>query len=29
MDDYLSKPIDASRLYEIIRGVLEGPLTPA
>ncbi|HEV8393432.1 MAG TPA: response regulator, partial [Vicinamibacterales bacterium] len=29
MDDYLSKPIDASRLSEIIRSVLEGPLTPA
>jgi CheY-like chemotaxis protein len=29
MDDYLSKPIDASRLAEIIRSVLEGPLTPA
>jgi len=29
MDDYLSKPIEASRLFEIIRGVLDGPLTPA
>jgi CheY-like chemotaxis protein len=29
MDDYLSKPIEASRLYSIIRNVLEGPLTPA
>ena len=29
MDDYLSKPIEAARLYEIIRGVLDGPLTPA
>jgi two-component system, sensor histidine kinase and response regulator len=29
MDDYLSKPIEAARLYEIIRSVLEGPLTPA
>jgi signal transduction histidine kinase/DNA-binding response OmpR family regulator len=29
MDDYLSKPIEAARLYEIIRSVLDGPLTPA
>ena len=29
MDDYLSKPIEAARLYEIMRAVLEGPLTPA
>ena len=29
MDDYLSKPIEAPRLYEIIRSVLDGPLTPA
>jgi CheY-like chemotaxis protein len=29
MDDYLSKPIDATRLLEIIRTVLDGPLTPA
>ena len=29
MDDYLSKPIEAARLYEIIRGVLDGRLTPA
>jgi CheY-like chemotaxis protein/anti-sigma regulatory factor (Ser/Thr protein kinase) len=29
MDDYLSKPIEAAKLYEIIRGVLDGPLTPA
>jgi CheY-like chemotaxis protein len=29
MDDYLSKPIEASRLYEIIRSVLDGRLTPA
>jgi CheY-like chemotaxis protein len=29
MDDYLSKPLDASRLYEMIRSVLAGPLTPA
>ena len=29
MDDYLSKPIDATRLLEIIRTVVDGPLTPA
>jgi two-component system, sensor histidine kinase and response regulator len=29
MDDYLSKPIEPARLYEIIRSVLDGPLTPA
>jgi signal transduction histidine kinase/CheY-like chemotaxis protein len=29
MDDYLSKPIEAAKLYETIRGVLDGPLTPA
>jgi len=29
MDDYLSKPIEAPRLYEMIRSVLERPLTPA
>ena len=29
MDDYLAKPIDAARLFEIIRAVLDGPLTPA
>jgi CheY-like chemotaxis protein len=29
MDDYLSKPIEAPRLYEILRSVLEEPLTPA
>jgi signal transduction histidine kinase/CheY-like chemotaxis protein len=29
MDDYLSKPIEAAKLYEIIRGVLDRPLTPA
>jgi AmiR/NasT family two-component response regulator len=29
MDDYLSKPIEAARLYEIVRAVLERPLTPA
>jgi CheY-like chemotaxis protein len=29
MDDYLSKPIEASRLYEVIRSVLDGRLTPA
>jgi two-component system, sensor histidine kinase and response regulator len=29
MDDYLSKPIDAGKLADIIRGVLDGPLTPA
>ena len=29
MDDYLSKPIEASRLYDIIRSVFDGPLTPA
>jgi len=29
MDDYLSKPLEASKLYEIIRNVLDGPLTPA
>jgi two-component system, sensor histidine kinase and response regulator len=29
MDDYLSKPIESARLYEIIRNVLDGPLTPA
>jgi len=29
MDDYLAKPIDAAKLFEIIRGVLDGPLTPA
>jgi two-component system, sensor histidine kinase and response regulator len=29
MDDYLSKPIEATRLYDIIRGVLDRPLTPA
>ena len=29
MDDYLSKPIEAAKLYEIVRGVLDGPLTPA
>jgi CheY-like chemotaxis protein len=29
MDVYLSKPIEAAKLYEIIRGVLDGPLTPA
>jgi signal transduction histidine kinase/CheY-like chemotaxis protein len=29
MDDYLSKPIEASKLFEIIRTVLDGPLTPA
>jgi signal transduction histidine kinase/DNA-binding response OmpR family regulator len=29
MDDYLSKPIEAAKLYEIIRNVLDRPLTPA
>jgi CheY-like chemotaxis protein/anti-sigma regulatory factor (Ser/Thr protein kinase) len=29
MDDYLSKPIEAARLYDIIRSVLDGPLAPA
>jgi len=29
MDDYLSKPIEATRLYEVIRSVLDGRLTPA
>jgi two-component system, sensor histidine kinase and response regulator len=29
MDDYLSKPIESARLFEIIRSVLDGPLTPA
>jgi len=29
MDDYLSKPIEAARLYEIVRAALERPLTPA
>jgi DNA-binding response OmpR family regulator len=29
MDDYLSKPIEAAKLYEIIRGVLDRSLTPA
>jgi CheY-like chemotaxis protein len=29
MDDYLSKPIEAARLYEIVRVALERPLTPA
>ena len=29
MDDYLSKPIEAAKLYEILRGVLDRPLTPA
>jgi two-component system, sensor histidine kinase and response regulator len=29
MDDYLSKPIETVRLYEILRSVLQGPLTPA
>jgi two-component system, sensor histidine kinase and response regulator len=29
MDDYLSKPIESARLFEIIRSVLQGPLTPA
>jgi CheY-like chemotaxis protein len=29
MDDYLSKPIDAARLFDVIRSVLDGPLTPA
>jgi two-component system, sensor histidine kinase and response regulator len=28
-DDYLSKPLEASRLYDILRGVLDRPLTPA
>jgi CheY-like chemotaxis protein len=28
-DDYLSKPIEAARLYEIVRTVLDGKLTPA
>ena len=29
MDDYVSKPIEATRLLEIIRTVVDGPLTPA
>ena len=29
MDDYLSKPIEAARLSEIVRSVLDRPLTPA
>jgi two-component system sensor histidine kinase/response regulator len=29
MDDYLSKPIEAARLFDIIRSVLDGRLTPA
>ena len=29
MDDYLAKPIEAAKLYEIVRSVLDGPLTPA
>jgi signal transduction histidine kinase/CheY-like chemotaxis protein len=29
MDDYLSKPIEAARLFEIVRSVLDGRLTPA
>jgi signal transduction histidine kinase/CheY-like chemotaxis protein len=29
MDDHLSKPIEAAKLYEIIRGATKRPLTPA
>jgi CheY-like chemotaxis protein len=29
MDAHLSKPLEATKLYEIIGGVLDRPLTPA